>query len=200
MWRSSIRSRINEADFEESGSKRQLTLHNDLETYSSPFFDQLSDIDSDQYNVQYTPIKYDYTQANDTSSVFGNMYALDVKKSLTKLKLRIEDSGLNYTLTSSQLSLLKKHETFTKNQVHCKTIKGSEIRQNYCTQYYKLSKICLLIDNKPAGANKDVIKVSKWTLNKTKEVLVTEKTDAWQITGNCGTEYNQLVDNSREYL
>lgn len=94
-------------------------------------------------------------------------------------------------------------ENFSKNQQHCQSVRGAERRANYCTLFYRLSHICLVVD-KRKGLDKftGALKVFNESDRSNAQPLVRNlnETANWQVTGHCGTIHGEAVYDSTKYL
>lgn len=79
-------------------------------------------------------------------------------------------------------------------------MRGAEIRTNYCTLYYRLSHVCLLIDKKKGVSSNDTASVKVYDVRDIKSETPLDRnldeTENWQVTGKCGISHAEAVVDS----
>jgi hypothetical protein len=214
-WRSSFRRRstINDADFAPDGVRRRLDGHEPVVSHAmassfsarrslqSTFVQNLKATDQKDWVIDYTPVKFDNTDANQGISVISNIYRLDIKGEKGNLTLKLKENDFDYELLSPPITLLDKKERFSKNQGPCHQTHGETRNRNICVHYYKLSKVCLIVDEVPWYSNTISANKTKTLPDGTiQAVPVPSGQKTWQITRLCGTEHNHAIHDSTQYL
>ena len=131
-------------------------------------------------DTEYTPVMFNLTlNGTEDQALFEEINTV-LRTHTRKMHLTIKDGDKEYLANSSDLNMLSQEKVFHKNSDHCRKGNGVRTNTNSCLYYYKISKICLLLDFGDDPATSAV-------------------EDQWYVSGTCGIYHKEAVHNSSDF-